>query len=456
MTDPTPPATLLFVDDEANILAALKRLFRTQNHRILTAGSGQEGLALVEREAVDLVISDMRMPEMDGAQFLERVRAYTPQAIRILLTGHADMAGTIAAINRGEIYRYVSKPWNDDELLLTVRDALRHKRLEAENTRLNALTRKQNEALKALNASLEHKVAERTEQLRRALLTLEHAHRVLKDEFLNSVTVFSSLIELRGGQFDARLAGHGRRVANAAQGLAQHLKLEPDAVQDVMLAGLLHDIGKIALPDELLNTSMHALSPEQRAQVKKHPTIGENVLMAIEELKGAKPLIRHHHECYDGSGYPDGLAGNAIPLGARILAVANDYDALQLGTVGPCVLNAAQALDWLLEQRGKRYDARIVDAFVAAGLPEAIPGRASDATTATQATGVPLRPIALAPGMVLAEDLTHHDGYLLLARNHMLDRHQIELLADLEEREQKQLILRVRAESMPPDTDPTP
>ncbi|HTH40754.1 MAG TPA: response regulator, partial [Rhodocyclaceae bacterium] len=149
-------ATILCVDDEANILSALKRLFRPSGYRILTAGSGAEGLATLEQEQgrVDLVISDMRMPEMDGARFLTQVRQRWPETSRILLTGYADMESTVAAINEGHISRYISKPWNDGEMLLTVRDVLERRLLEKEKARLERLTRQQNEELVALNAGL--------------------------------------------------------------------------------------------------------------------------------------------------------------------------------------------------------------------------------------------------------------------------------------------------------------
>ena len=149
MTEPEKPKlTLLFVDDEASILSSLRRLFRQHGYNILIAESGAQGLEILEKEAVDLVVSDMRMPEMDGAKFLEQVRLHWPHVVRILLTGYADVTSTIDAINRGEIYRYIAKPWDDNDIVLTVRDALERKRLESENLRLLALTQRQNEELK--------------------------------------------------------------------------------------------------------------------------------------------------------------------------------------------------------------------------------------------------------------------------------------------------------------------
>ena len=148
-------ATVLLVDDEANVLSSLKRLFRPYGYRIFTAESGAAGLEIMQRETVDLVISDMRMPEMDGAQFLQKVNEQWPDTIRILLTGYAEISATIDAINKGHIYRYISKPWEDNDIVLAIKQALRQKQLERANQGLEELTRKQNEELKDLNANLE-------------------------------------------------------------------------------------------------------------------------------------------------------------------------------------------------------------------------------------------------------------------------------------------------------------
>ncbi|HSV53646.1 MAG TPA: response regulator, partial [Burkholderiaceae bacterium] len=137
--------TVLCVDDEPNIVSALRRLFRSSGYRVVTATSGAEALTLLEGEPVDLIFSDMRMPGMDGAQLLEQVRARWPGTARVLLTGYADMRSTISAINTGEVYRYITKPWNDEEILATARQVFERKALQAEKSRLEALTHAQNQ-----------------------------------------------------------------------------------------------------------------------------------------------------------------------------------------------------------------------------------------------------------------------------------------------------------------------
>ena len=421
--------TLLFVDDEPSILSALRRLFRPHGYRIMMAESGAAGLEILEREAVDLVISDMRMPEMDGATFLKHVRQRWPEVMRILLTGYADITSTVAAINEGEIYRYISKPWDDNEIVLVVREALERRRLEEENRRLSALTLRQNEELKELNAGLEQKVSERTAEVRAAL-------NELKKTFITTVQVFSGMVELRAGPVGAQLAGHGRRVADHARNLAKRLDLSDAEVQTVMLAGLLHDIGKIGLPDGLLDKPYNNLSADHRALVMKHPVVGQNILMSVEKLRDCALLVRHHHELYDGSGFPDRLSAMAIPLGSRILAVANDYDALQIGTLVQRPLRADEALTFLIDNRGKRYDPQVVDCF-AQLLAE---------TGKKAVTELPIRCLQLRPGSVLSRDLNHRDGYLLLSRGSVLTKEIISQLVKLESTEQQPYTLYIKQE----------
>lgn len=405
------PSTVLCVDDEPNILSALRRLFRPCGYRVLVAESGAQGLEILRSETVDLVISDMRMPHMDGAQFLKAVKQEWPDAVRILLTGYADIGSTIEAINQGEIYRYITKPWTDGDMVLTVRQALDGKALKREKERLEALTLEQNEALRELNESLETKVQARTADLQKA-------NEKVKQSFLTAVKIFSTLMEMR----HPILAGHSRRVAAVARSMAIHMGMNNMGVQNVFVAGMLHDIGKIGFTDTLLTRPVRTMNPEDLLIYRKHPLDGESALMALEELAPVTKLVRHHHERFDGQGFPDGLRGIDIPLGARLLAVANDYDSLQIGTFSALRFTPEEARQALEKDRGKRYDPQVLDALVVV-------------TTAPPKPVVRQRECLLSelePGMVLAREFTRSGGVLLLGVDQVLSAKLIERMQAFE------------------------
>lgn len=423
------PSTLLCVDDEPNILSALKRLFRPHGYTILTATSGKEGLALLESEHVDLVISDMRMPEMNGAQFLEQVKTRKPDTVRLLLTGYAEMAATVDAINKGGIYRYISKPWEDTAMVDLVREALERLNLERDKRRLEAVNLKQNEELKELNANLERRVKERTSELEQTMNFLELAHEKTKKNFMTSVRMFASMIDMRA----EKMAGHSRKVTDLARRVALQLNLKPSEFNDLMHAALLHDIGMLGLSDEVIEKPFSALNNTERQEFTKHPEKGQLALMEFEDLKGATLIIRSHHERFDGQGYPDGLIGMSIPLGARILAAVNDYDELQNGSLTSTPMKELEAREYICAARGTRYDPQVVDAFIVV-----LGGRQTkESSELVNASG-------LKAGMVLAQDLTTADGIMLLSKGYVLTEEIIGQIYTYEKSESKPLHIHVK------------
>lgn len=406
-------STLLFVDDDSNVLSALRRLFGSLGYTVLTAESGAGGLALMEAERVDLVISDMRMPEMTGAEELEQIRLKWPNVVRILLTGYDDLEATVNAINRGEIYRYISKPWNDNEIVSIVRDALERKALLAEKQALEELTRRQNEELKALNANLEDKV-----QLRTAALAA--AHEKLKQGYRTTIQVFANLMELRAG----RISGHSRRVAELCVGVARKMGMPEAEIQDMEAAALLHNIGKIGLPDHLLAKPYSELSYAERTEFEKHPVKAAAALMALDELVGAARLIQCHHEHFDGLGFPSGLKAYDIPLGARILLVCSDYVALQAGLMNAEKLSAEHALKMISSARGTRYDPAVIDGLQAvldnSFMPEHV------------VQEFQVKSNQLHEGLMLTRDIELSDGMLLLMKNTILNAEQIRQIVAFE------------------------
>ncbi|GAA4428734.1 HD domain-containing phosphohydrolase [Acidovorax lacteus] len=415
--------TVLCVDDEPNILSALKRVLRAEDCRVLQAGGGAEALSVLERETVDVVISDMRMPGMDGAALLAQVRERWPEVARILLTGYADMNATIAAINEGQIYRYIHKPWDETELRVTVRQAVERQRLERERAALQALTASQNEALRELNATLEARVAERTADLR-------SANEKLQRSYLTSIKIFSSLMELRSGP----LAGHGKRTAQLARRVALAMELPPDAVQDVFVASLIHDVGFMALPDSILSKPVGRLTAEELAQYRRHPELGAQAFMALDEHQGVATVIRSHHERFDGSGFPQQLQGADIALGARILAVVDTYDDLLHGHLTGANLTEAEARTLLQRGRGTQFDPEVVDVFL----------HITQQAKPTQRPLVPTDTESLVPGMVLGKDLVSKEGVLLLSAGHVLSAEMIHRIRRYEKTEGLQIVLDIR------------
>jgi response regulator RpfG family c-di-GMP phosphodiesterase len=429
---------ILCVDDEPSILSALRRLFRANGFQVIAAESGQHGLTLLETESVDLVISDMRMPEMDGVVFLEHVRQRWPDILRLLLTGYADVTSIMGAINRGEIYRYIAKPWDDNDIILTVRGALEKSALEREKKRLEALVLVQNEELKAHNANLEIKVEERTREIKQANLALHGANERLKNNFLTSIKMFTGLIELR----DKRLAGHSRRVAELARRVAQEMGLDNRQAQEVFVAGLLHTIGMVGFEDHLLDTPVASMSARQKEAFRKHPARAEELLMPLQELKATVEIIGAQLERYDGSGYPNGVAGKQIPLGARILAFASDYDSLQLGILEPRPLSPEQAQAFMVQRRGHQYDPLVVDAFAAMYRD---PVHLSEVEVSPQTKSVQSR--ELQTGMVLSKDLISPGGLLLLTAGHVLDAAVIRKIVSFERSIEQKLVAEIRQQA---------
>lgn len=439
-TQSDPPAataavfTILCVDDEPGILSALRRLFRARGYQVCIAESGQAGLALLQTQAVDLVISDMRMPGMNGAEFLAQVRQRWPDSVRLLLTGYADIGAIIEAINCGEIYRYITKPWNDDEMVLIVREALAHRALVREQKRLETLLHCQNDALQAANARLEARVEARTTELQHASASLRTVNGQLKASFMTSLKAFTALVELRGGN----LAGHARRVADLARRMAQMLELDAQQVQEIFVAGLLHEIGKVGFADELLDTPLLAMTVPQLERYRQHPTRAAQLLTPLPDLRGAADIIASQLERFDGTGHPRRLLEQAIPLGARILALASDYDNFQIGTLALRRVDAAEALAIIVQSSGKRYDPMLVRVMEAL-----LGGRRTDMPDPALAPDLALRACDLHHGMVLSRDLITPSGLLMLSAQHVLEDKIIRKIMAFEQSAGLQLTIRV-------------
>lgn len=399
---------ILFVDDERNILGSLQRVFRKEGYGILLAESGESGLDLLNHNNVAVVVSDQRMPGMGGVEFLRRVRESAPDTIRMMLTGQADMSDIAGAINKGEVYRYITKPWNDDEIRLTVKAAVERFSLVSENRRLQAETMRQNAELYDLNQTLEAKVEEKTKKLR--------------EGFFAFAGLCVDLIELH----DQHSGGRCKRVAALAKTFAQRLGLKGAELEAVWAAALLHEIGLVGVPKETIEKYERELTDGERALIRNNPRLSHEILSKIDTLRQAGLIIRSHMENFDGTGYPDRLKGEEINVGSRILAICRDYDRL-MHAKGPC--SRIEALAAIDRGRSKRFDPQITDAFLdLAGEDKkgGEPGDDShdDAEPTTSTMMIEIQKIV--SGMVLAKPLMTGRGRLLVAEGTVLSEALIE------------------------------
>lgn len=416
--------SVLFVDDEAHILSSIRRLIRPLRLNTYFANSAAEGLEILAEHPIDLVVSDMRMPEMDGAAFLSEVSQRWPDCIKMLLTGYADISSTIKALNDGGIYRYISKPWDDEELKKIISEGLKLKRLERERNELIELTSKQNDELQAFNKNLERKVEERTEEIRQTSAMLDLAYEELKTSYTAFMRVFSGFINNR----QALRKAESNKVADLALEMANILKLKSELAQAVYHAALLHQIGKAGFSDYLLNLPEEALKETDRLQFEQYPLLGETTLSTISGFEKTAVLVRNHMEAYDGSGFPDKLAGNNIRSGARIIRVARDFIGYQTGLISNSPLTNEEAFNIIKSKTEKLYDPVVIKALTLCHKKYDL--------SAQYAAEHPVDSYCLKPGMVLARNIVNNNGMLLISEGNVLTPSVIEKILNLEKLDQ--------------------
>jgi response regulator RpfG family c-di-GMP phosphodiesterase len=414
---PLDKTTVLILSDDEQVVGALPALLTTAGYRALSARSLSEGLRLLTTRTVDVIVSDLRVAGLDAVPLLQQLTVRMPKVPRLLLVSAAEQSTRDAAISRGQVFAALAKPWHDAEVLLTIQHAMRQRILELELDRLQLVTQAQRKELDTLKTQTEQtgsRIAQQTEELKQTVAFLELTQESLKKSYVGIVQMCASLIGLR----DPAMASHARAVAEHARTVALRLGMDNVAAQDVLFASLLHHIGKLALPDHLLNKPFEQLSAQERAQVSRYPIIGESLLVALEPLQKAASYIRSQNESFNGQGWPDGLAGDKIPLGGRILAVVKGYHAVQRGSLDGRRYSVDEAQQYLRRHRGSRYDPAVVDAYleVLEQFTSHIIAEPVECLTSGE----------LLPGMVLARDMLTDQGAVLLTKDNVLTADVIE------------------------------
>ncbi len=305
--------TVLFVDDEEYVLNAVERIFIGSDWRILRAASAEEALLIIEKEEICVLVSDNLMPGIKGVELLSRAKSISPDTVKILMTGHADIPTAIEAINRGEVFRFVEKPWDNTVLINTVAEGLER-------------------------------------------------YRLLRSLRINDEAITRSLaqtIELK----DSYTRGHCDRVAGYALLLAKTLRLSREMQKGIEYGSWLHDCGKIGVPEAILNNPGSPTEKEWLT-IKQHPAWGADVARQAELSPIVINIIQFHHERWDGEGYPTGIAGSDIPLEARIVTIADVFDALTSDRPYRKALPQAESRRIMTEIAGTSLDPELTELFL--------------------------------------------------------------------------------------------
>lgn len=309
---------ILVVDDEEDNLQLLYRTLR-RNYDVTKAAGPLEALDILAEKSFNCILSDHKMPDMDGVEFLKRAKDLHPDTICILVTAYSDVDILMNAINYAKIYKYIKKPYAPEELLHNVQIALEYYQLKEDNKKLLY---------------------------------------DLKDLFSGTINAIMDALDSK----DAYTLGRSRRVAFYTSRIIANMDLTKAQRAEIELAALLHDIGMIGVREEVLH-KVEPLSEEDRNEIRKHITYSVKILEDIKQLDKVTDIIKYHHEFYNGCGYPYQVKGEEIPLGARVIAIADAYDALVSFRPYRDGLTPQEAVQKIEEQRGKQFDPNLLDIF---------------------------------------------------------------------------------------------
>jgi response regulator RpfG family c-di-GMP phosphodiesterase len=330
-------ARLLIVDDEHAHRNVLAVMLEQSGMACTTAPSAKEALHILQRESMDAVIADLNMPGISGMELLAQIRLHHPHMVFLMATGTDDVQLGVQAMRQGAD-DYLVKPLQMDEVLVSLGRAFHKQYLERE--------------VEQYRQNLEKMVCKRTVQLQRALVQVEHS-------YADTLDALGAAIDLRDGQ----TAGHSRRVALSSMNILKQMKGTAQQLKSLAMGAWLHDIGKLAIPDAIL-LKPSALTERERRIMQEHVRIGYDLVKRIRFLDGAAEIILHHHERWDGSGYPQGLKGPDIPLNARIFSVADTVDAMTSDRPYRSALPFQDARNEIERNAGIQFDCQVVDVFL--------------------------------------------------------------------------------------------
>jgi len=378
-------ATILIVDDEKSIREVIKRKLEEKNYKCASVSNGDEALEKLSSQSFELIFIDIRMPGISGMDLLARIRKEYPDIAAVMLTAVSSMDTAIEAMKLGA-YDYIIKPFENDALVMRVERALDRRRLSLENIAYQ----------KHLEELVEYQVGQIRHYYRQAIEALaqqdipidkldatiskeyveaafqnneDKAHKTINFEYaLQTARMLAMMSEMH----ESYASGHSERVSLLAREIAAQLNLSEKEIQNIQLAAIVHDVGKIVIPDHIL-FKKGKLTAAELTEIKRHPKATVDIIRYADYFKEIVPMVESHHEWYNGGGYPGKLSGKDIPLGARILAVADAYDAMACPRPHRPRFSDDEAAQALREGAGQQWDPEVVNALLRALSREPVP-----------------------------------------------------------------------------------
>ena len=395
---------ILVVDDEEIVLAAIRETLRRERYEVQCATNPLVALEELKKREYCVIISDQRMPGLTGLDLLGEARKIQPNATRILITAIVSLDTVVDAINQGEIFRFIVKPWLREEFLATVRNGVQRYELICQNNRLQKATHAMNEQLIQLNHSLEEKIKLVALQNER----LGEVNAALDANLVRSLELCVHTMQT----FYPSLGNQARRVFQLCRSMAKVLGLPTEEARVLESSALLHDIGLVGVPRQIIRRWQEnpvTLEPAEKILIEQHPILGQELAAFGSNLEKIGEIIRAHHERVDGAGYPDRLAGENIPWLARLLSVAIAYASSSIPE--------SETIERIKLAAGSEFDSDAVRVMLRA-LPATILPRKERSIILSE----------LRPGMVLAHGIYTSNGLLLMPEGQSLNSTYIEKL----------------------------
>ncbi len=381
---------ILLVDDDEIVLLAIKETLEREKFPVAAFTTPAEALEALKNERFSVIISDHRMPKMTGLEFLDKCKEQQPNASRILITGVLTLSTVVDAVNKGEIFRFLAKPWIREELIATIDNAMQRFNLVEANDKLSADTLALNEQLVQSNNDLEAKIRELEEKTD----NLDEAKQALEHNFDQSLEICFRLIEA----FHPVLGQQTKAVVSICDEIAKSDQLSPTDQEVLKVSSWIYNLGRIGLPRDLLSKSLNdpqSLTEQETTLIQHYPVYGQTLASFVDNLKEVGETIRAHRERFDGMGYPDKLSRESIPRPATHLAVAIGYV--------ECNLPRDQALEYIIRESGRAYHPESVRLFMKSSNLTKLPKKVREITLSE-----------IEEGMVLAKGIYSPSGLLLI------------------------------------------